>query len=152
MKTSQLDIDYGGTLPSLANLEDPAHPEQRPREALTLPLSEDQTTLASTPSTVPVSWLSATSALNPFFGYPVSTSSSNRRSLFLPHGRRRKRDLARTLAILFWMRWRTHITIGICLTVIVFVARVVFRKGVVRFPKGIARWYMLLSKRRLISK
>lgn len=149
---SALPQDYGGTLPSLANLEDPAHPEQRPREALTLPLSEDQTTVTSTPSTVPLSWLSATSALNPFFGYPVSTSSSNRRSLSLLHGRRRKRDLARTLAILFWMRWRSHITIGICLTIIIFVARVVFKKGALRFPKGIARWYMLLPKRRLSSK
>jgi retinaldehyde-binding protein 1 len=133
----------------LANLEDP---EQPSREVLTLPLSEDQTTVTSAPSTVPISWLSATSALNPFFGYPVSTSSSNRLSLSLPHGRRRKRDLARTLLILFWMRWQTHITIGIFLTMIVFVARVVFRKGVLRFPKEIARWYMLLPKRRLSSK
>jgi len=149
---SALPQDYGGTLPSLANLEDPAQPVQRPREVSTLPLPEDQTTAASTPSTVPISWLSPTSVLNPFFGYPVSSSSSNRHSLSLPHGRRRKRDLARTLAILLWMRWQTHITIGICFTVMAFVARVLFGKSVLRFPKRIARWNMLLPKRRLSSK
>lgn len=135
-----MDIDYGGTLPSLVNLEDPAYPEQQSREASTLTLTEDQ--IMVTPSTPPLlSQLSVTSALNPYFGYPVST-----------YGRRRKRDLAKTLATLFWMRWRTHITIVTCLTIMVFVARVVFRKGVLRFPKGIARWYMLLPKRRLSSK
>ena len=120
------------------NLEDPAYPEQQSLEASTLTIPEDQT--MATPSTVPLSQLSVRSALNPYFGYPVST-----------YGRRRKRDLAKTLAILFWMRWRTHITIVTCLTIIVLVARVVFRKGVLRFPKGIARWHMLLPKRRLSS-
>lgn len=121
------------------DLEDPAYPEQHSGEASTLTLSEDQSMV--TPSTVPLSQLSVMSVLNPYFGYPVST-----------YGRRRKRDLAKTLATLFWMRWRTHITIVTCLTIIVLVARVVFRKGVLRFPKGIARWYMLLPKRRFSSK
>ena len=121
------------------NLEDPSYPERQSRESSTLYLSEDQTTV--TPSTVPLSQLSERSVLDPYFGYPVST-----------HGRRRKRDLVKTLAILFWMRWRTHITVVTCLTIIVFVARVLFRKGVLRFPKGIARWYMLLPKRCLSSK
>lgn len=134
-----MDIDYGGTLPSLANLEDPLYPERQSQEASTLTLSEDQTMV--TPSAVPLSQLSERSVLNPYFGYPVST-----------HGRRRKRDLAKTLAILFWMRWRTHIKVVTCLTIIVFVARVAFRKGVLWFPKGIPRWYMLLPKRRWSSK
>lgn len=150
-KTSQLGIDYGGALLPLANLEDPAYLEQRPLEASALALSEDQNMITSMPSTVLLSRLSATSVLNPFFGYPVSTSSSNQHSLCFPYGRRRKRDLAHTLAILFWMRWKSHIVIGICLTVIGFVARVVFKKGVLRFLERIARWYMLLVKRRFSS-
>lgn len=56
--------------------------------------------------------LPSTSLLNPFFGYPVSQTSS---TIMLPHGRRRKRDLAETLAFLFWMRWKKHITLSLVL-------------------------------------
>ncbi|KAL1734709.1 hypothetical protein EV714DRAFT_202033 [Schizophyllum commune] len=75
--------------------------------------------------------LSPLSILNPFFGYPARSHSHapashnslrsghptlpahlrtdalhhRRHSHFLPHGRRRRRDLAKTLLLLFWARW-----------------------------------------------
>lgn len=41
------------------------------------------------------------SPFNPFFGYPVSPTSLNPR-----YGRRRKRDLLKTLAYLWWAKWK----------------------------------------------
>ncbi|KAL1680554.1 hypothetical protein EV122DRAFT_288804 [Schizophyllum commune] len=64
--------------------------------------------------------LSPLSILNPFFGYPshahhhtpahMRSNAIHHRhhkhtSHSLPHGRRRRRDLARTLLLLFWARW-----------------------------------------------
>jgi hypothetical protein len=40
------------------------------------------------------------SSLNPFFGYPITPSMRPR------HGRRRKRDLLKTLILLWWMKWK----------------------------------------------
>ncbi|KAL1721984.1 hypothetical protein EV715DRAFT_194116 [Schizophyllum commune] len=78
--------------------------------------------------------LSPLSILNPFFGYPshAHTSSDHphqhapaslhpraahtrhahhrHTSHSLPHGRRRRRDLAKTLLLLFWARWGTFLT------------------------------------------
>ncbi|KAF8160690.1 CRAL-TRIO domain-containing protein [Crassisporium funariophilum] len=149
-KASALPKDYGGTLPSLALVEDPIKPRRPQAEKLQeTTLLEAQPSVSSSPPGAPVSWLSPVSLLNPFFGYPASTTS-NRRSASLRHGRRRKRDLAKTLATLFWIRWHTRITLGLCLAVIFFLAEIAFRKGFLRFQKGFSLWNMLLSHRRSI--
>lgn len=70
----------------------------------------------------PPVYLSSYAPSNPFYGYPAvihyrrlpdgSLSSSGPQLL---HGRRRKRDLAKTLAFLFVLQWRTklHAWIGV---------------------------------------
>lgn len=65
--------------------------------------------------------LSATSLLNPFFGYP-----SVHDPLAAPtprHGRRRKRDLLRTLARLWWARWRFPATLLLLLVLVILTLR-----------------------------
>ncbi|KAF8902909.1 CRAL-TRIO domain-containing protein [Gymnopilus junonius] len=135
-----LPQDYGGDLSRLSLLEDPMNPRMHPAKL-------EVTCLPSTPSSAPpprtISWLSPTSILNPFFGYPVSTSSTRGPPSFR-HGRRRKRDLVRTLLTLFWIRWRKHITFGLCLTIILVIWRLSFARITLRFPKGnfMLRWFM----------
>ncbi|KIM45318.1 hypothetical protein M413DRAFT_441999 [Hebeloma cylindrosporum] len=148
---SNLPQDYGGILPPLSHLEDPIRPEQlEPQEESDIAAlaSEPEPTLRPNPSFISISWLSPTSLLNPFFGYPV-LSSSRRGPVSFRHGRRRKRDLVRTLAMLFWMRWRRHITALLCVTIMLCVLKRGFRKGNSRFPASISHW--LLSNRRLAS-
>lgn len=52
---------------------------------------------------------------SPYFGYPVLNGTPT-----LRHGRRRKRDLLRTLAGLFWSRW--HKPIGVTMAVVAVIA------------------------------
>ena len=54
---------------------------------------------------------------NSYFGYPVLYDTP---IPTLRHGRRRKRDLFRTLACLFWVRWRKHI--GAVITAVAVIA------------------------------
>ncbi|KAJ6594437.1 CRAL-TRIO domain-containing protein [Mycena capillaripes] len=129
---SMLPKDYGGTLASLTELHDPLwnDPPSRQLFASSRPSS-------SGPSIVPVEQapsitaIPPTSLLNPFFGYPVSSSGG---SPSLHHGRRRKRDLARTLLILAWRRWRRHILT--CVWIFVFILAV----------KGRRTWFIRSSK------
>ncbi|KAJ7162076.1 CRAL-TRIO domain-containing protein [Mycena filopes] len=114
---SMLPKDYGGTLASLTELQhDPLWND---------PPSTSPPQPPSAPSIVPVAQapsitaIAATSLLNPFFGYPVSSSGG---SPSLHHGRRRKRDLARTLLILAWRRWRRRIMT--CVWILVFILTV----------------------------
>ncbi|KIK69267.1 hypothetical protein GYMLUDRAFT_642466 [Collybiopsis luxurians FD-317 M1] len=153
-----LPKDYGGYLPSLNSLPSvspgstttsrSSHtagvtvtppPEPRPRTS-----SNSNASPSLSPKSI---YLSPTSVLNPFFGYPASFTSSPSPSpsasslsphsqpssshgpygspshshlhphLHLHHGRRRKRDLLRTLAALFWLRWRRSI-ITTCLSLV----------------------------------
>ena len=56
--------------------------------------------------------ISPRSHFNPFYGYPIGASPYSRTPAALPylrHGRRRKRDLIRTLAILWWEKWRSRV-------------------------------------------
>lgn len=57
----------------------------------------------------------STSTLNPFFGYPTQVSLSGSQHT-LHHGRRRKRDLVRTLLVLLWLKWRRRLLF--CLSII----------------------------------
>lgn len=125
-------------------------------------LPQAEVEVASTESLIPspslapvprtISWLSPTSILNPFFGYPVSAASTHGPPSFR-YGRRRKRDLARTLLTLFWIRWRKHISFGACLTVILIIWRLHSPRIRLRFPqrnlgsnwftsgRGIIQWF-----------
>ena len=89
----------------------------------------------------PLTSLSPTSLLNPFFGYPAS---SHKGFLSLQHGRRRKRDLARTLAVLFWIRWRKRIMTGVVVVLCALGLAMGKRAGHLRFlgPSwAISRFY-----------
>ncbi|KAM6502110.1 CRAL-TRIO domain containing protein [Amanita muscaria] len=115
---SALLKEYGGTLPFLAQSEDPCS-FLNPLMRLTIaapPQIQPETGVKT-----PKRDLSATSLLNPFFGYPASQASG---VTILPHGRRRKRDLARTLALLFWTRWQRHITLAVVIAIVVLAVKI----------------------------
>lgn len=138
-------IDYGGSLPPLTCLSDPLRlsesPSPRPQDPSQpydlLPAYQPPAPTMSTS-------LPSTSPLNPFFGYPAS---SRHGFTSLQHGRRRKRDLARTLALLFWIRWRKHLIVGLLLAVCAFAVKLVMRRRLLHFPKGSLDWRALLSSR-----
>ncbi|GBE80468.1 CRAL-TRIO domain-containing protein [Sparassis latifolia] len=126
---SSLPHEFGGCLPPLSKLEDPLRIHTYPLAAEFVehsrprgqPSPPHPPSIAS--SSVGAS-LSPTSSSNPFFGYPVSYHTS---TPTLRHGRRRKRDLLRTLARLFWARWHFHISASLCL-LLVFVAATLVRR------------------------
>lgn len=115
-------VDYGGQLPFLSQLDDPLHSFVRSASAaaqrtLTIQRSPPPHIPAmsshSEPAGRPINRnITPTSTLNPFFGYPVYYTASSSVPA-LQHGRRRKRDLIRTLGRLWWIRWRKHVTRGI---------------------------------------
>ncbi|GLB37805.1 putative CRAL/TRIO domain containing protein [Lyophyllum shimeji] len=112
---SSLPEDYGGVLPPLKLLDDPLRTQETPLESIFVENGRIEETDPPSASHRPASTsLSPTSLINPFYGYPATSSSG---SLSLPHGRRRKRDLARTLTLLFWMRWRKTLVIGLLLAI-----------------------------------
>jgi hypothetical protein len=115
--------EYGGSLPTLDQIEDALRSEyQRTHtapscpsdfSAASAPASSSSSSRSTDPKVLqgpsikrsPSSsvFLAPTSPLNPFFGYPVITSSSSPHTI--RHVRRRRRDLVRTLAVLWWQRW-----------------------------------------------
>jgi retinaldehyde-binding protein 1 len=121
-------------LPSLFDLEDPLRPRQ-----LALFPALDRVPSKHPVELVPhggsISRLSSTSALNPFYGYPVAPAPT-RGVPALRFGRRRKRDLIRTLAKLFWLRWHNQTSALLCLVVLVVLFRFVSRRGLLRIPRG----------------
>jgi hypothetical protein len=129
-----ISADYGGTLPLLAQMEDPLRTINLQTEAVEPPPHRFGTGSLQVDSRAKLS-LSSTSLLNPFFGYPVSQSSG---AVTLHHGRRRKRDLAGTLALLFWIRWRKHITLAIVMATLIFTIKA-------RQPRGIRGYIGILS-------
>ncbi|KAI0786560.1 CRAL-TRIO domain-containing protein [Abortiporus biennis] len=142
---ASLPRDYGGELPYLSELEDPLHAYIRAASVHTIrrplsgpspsapistsPVTEKPAELAPEPPLPEptLRHISPTSILNPFFGYPVYyTTDSKSSTPTLHHGRRRKRDLLRTLATLWWLRWRKQISavgVVVAVTILVVVAR-----------------------------
>ncbi len=124
-------IDYGGVLEPLSTICDSSQGSQ------ISPSSQS----ASTPETTylsPIpgpSSLSPTSMINPFFGYPVSVTGT---SASLHYGRRRKRDLAKTLMLLLWLRWRRRIMACFWLGMFALAVRLWSRRWLLRSPKGLA--------------
>ncbi|KIY50158.1 hypothetical protein FISHEDRAFT_71774 [Fistulina hepatica ATCC 64428] len=101
---------YGGSLPDGASLPlfELFWPSSAPNSA-----SSDRHARSANSDPVPACEpplsrisLSSTSLDNPFFGYPTTWQ---RGTAFLRHGRRRKRDLVRTLLVLLWRRWHLRI-------------------------------------------
>lgn len=143
--------DYGGTLPSLADLDDPlcAGGQESP---YVRPPSKQLQQQQLSPSFVPlapylvldapsIARISPTSALNPFFGYPIQALGG---SPSLHHGRRRKRDLIRTLGLLFWVRWRRPISTCLWLFVVALTVRGA-RSWFLRSSRGLSVWKVFLS-------
>ncbi|KAG7098311.1 hypothetical protein E1B28_000272 [Marasmius oreades] len=97
---SSLPKDYGGDLAPLKFLNNYLHP-RKVKTVCNNGNCEEPSSVV--PRTSPAS-LSPMSSSNPYFGYPLSISDSGSSSL--RHGRKRKRDLARTLLTLLWHRWR----------------------------------------------
>ncbi|KAF9527318.1 CRAL-TRIO domain-containing protein [Crepidotus variabilis] len=128
--------EFGGSLPSLRSVEDPLYPPTGPVSSdIVLEPAVVTAKIASSVHSTPLVRMSSTSALNPFFGYPISASST-RDGPALRHGRRRKRDLFRTLVKLFWLRWQSHLKLGFYLATLVVVMKLVLNR----------RWTQLLRR------
>ena len=141
--------DWGGDLPPFAELDDPLQsyvalaatsspPEQTPAHDRTPrhdPAPHDHPPGPPEPVRAV---LSSTSLLNPFFGYPAVHDPSAAPSL--RHGRRRKRDLLRTLARLWWARWGDPAKALLAAIVLVLV----LRKARGHLPR--AGWRLLPSR------
>ncbi|KAI0665990.1 CRAL-TRIO domain-containing protein [Trametes maxima] len=128
--------DYGGELPALSELPDPlekliAPAPASPEKAVALTHLVPPEPLPRVPS------ISPTSHLNPYFGYPVSGRDAL--TPRLRHGRQRKRDLLRTLAGLWWGKWKHRVYRGALLAVVLLCMMVASRR----------RWRILRSKPQL---
>jgi len=140
-----LPKEFGGLLPPLSELEDPlcaylsdSSSEPKEPEASTSAVGLEQHTRPTSPSSG--SSMSPTSPGNPFYGYPVASSTS---VPTLVHGRRRKRDLFRTLMRLLWARWSRYIMTLLVLFLAITMYRVV---RVMRSKKSRWRRPPLLDK------
>lgn len=109
--------DFGGSLPVSSTLQDPFFERLPSRFRRSRSLSSSGRSLPQLQAPEPgppnpraqgrqlarldTSVPAVHSPFNPFFGYPVSPTSLNPR-----YGRRRKRDLLRTLTYLWWAKWK----------------------------------------------
>jgi len=145
-----LPEEYGGTLLSLEGAEASSNDHDLSpllNSTDVTPIHPPSTTLIPTPSppTSPdaFSSISSMSLLNPFFGYPISSSLTSSNTHVFPHGRRRKRDLLRTLVLLWWARWRNHISVVLWFILAMLAVRLAIRKwllGSRRLPVWRAMW------------
>ncbi|KAF7783025.1 hypothetical protein Agabi119p4_2401 [Agaricus bisporus var. burnettii] len=135
MTPAAVPKNYGGALPLLTDLDDPLRPARR-----TQPCSSTKRVIeggsssptSHQPTSGYIQSISPTSALNPFYGYPISPSRGFPQ---LHYGRRRKRDLVRTLICLFWLRWRTQIKVGAVLAAVALIVNFSLRRGLLRSPR-----------------
>ncbi|KAF6763121.1 hypothetical protein DFP72DRAFT_524255 [Ephemerocybe angulata] len=119
-----LPREYGGDLPDLAQLNAPEEGEGYPSHpSPQAGAGSQEVSLEDLPSTPLAAFISPTSLLNPFFGYPATSSPSGRNVPGLHHGRRRKRDLLRTLAFLWWNRWHSHIMFALCVSIAILLVK-----------------------------
>jgi len=118
--------DYGGNLSFLKDLDDPLRPRRTSLPEANAVGGEVPSAISHQPTSGYVSSISPAFLLNPFYGYPAT---SIRGYPQLHHSRRRKRDLARTLVWLFWLRWRSHISSVVILTTLVLALNFAIRKG-----------------------
>ncbi|TCD67867.1 hypothetical protein EIP91_011864 [Steccherinum ochraceum] len=124
--------DYGGDMSPLSQLDDPLHSYLRPSpESLVLsptspasPSSAPPCSIGLVPRHAPAHPASSsrTSATNPFFGYPITYTTSSSSTPALRYGRRRKRDLLCTLVQLWWMRWKVQTTLTLAVFLVALLA------------------------------
>ncbi|KAI0029881.1 CRAL-TRIO domain-containing protein, partial [Vararia minispora EC-137] len=102
---ASLPRDYGGDLPPLADLPSVLAPSRCGSPDPIVQPNAVYAVRSQRPSWRRPS-VSPRSLSNPFFGYPVSEGNLQPTPT---HGRLRKRDLVRTLVLLFWDRWRAYL-------------------------------------------
>lgn len=137
--------DYGGHLPRLPELpnllDTTAHvistrissfspsrpsPKDEDNSASPIHLPESSVDYARRRKITSFAHLSPRSRFNPFYGYPIDPSphsSAPFTSHYLRYGRRRKRDLIRTLVALLWEKWGSRVSWTFSLFFIFFCAR-----------------------------
>jgi len=144
---SSLPQDYGGHLPRLPevlpNLLDttahvistrissfsPSRPSPKDEDNSASPIhlpEESSADYARRRKITSFAHVSPRSRFNPFYGYPIDPSphSSGPFTLhYLRYGRRRKRDLIRTLVTLWWEKWGSRVSWTFSLLFIFFCAR-----------------------------
>ena len=94
--------------------------------SLTHALGENVATCATRRKIASRAHVSPRSQCNPFYGYPIGPSTSSLSPAALPYlryGRRRKRDLIRTLAALWWEKWRSRVSWTASLLFVFFCVR-----------------------------
>ncbi|KAH7924238.1 CRAL/TRIO domain-containing protein [Leucogyrophana mollusca] len=146
---SALPREYGGLLPVLDDLDDPLPhltiPQERPRKLQEPdPDGSDVQVSTSIPRTSSSISIPPTSFLNPFYGYPVVTSSSNPHNF--RYNRRRKRDLLRTLAILWWRRWGMRSIAALCVLAVLVTNRTQLKRWLplsAAAAGGVTSWQQL---------
>ncbi|KAJ6498809.1 CRAL-TRIO domain-containing protein [Mycena sanguinolenta] len=142
---AMLPKDYGGALASLTELHDPLWTDPPSPE----PGASSETSVSASPiapAAPSITVIAPTSLLNPFFGYPITSSGG---LPALHHGRRRKRDLARTLLILAWRRWRRHFMV--CIWVLVFILTIRGRRAWSRtIQRGKSIWAVMYGPTALL--
>ncbi|KZT10911.1 CRAL/TRIO domain-containing protein [Laetiporus sulphureus 93-53] len=124
-----LPSDFGGQLPPLTALDDPLQGHVRrsddgEKAGRISAFSNEAPNIPHTNSTSQAAagqFQSPTSPSNPFFGYPVRYGTPVPTLL---HGRRRKRDLFRVLARLFWARWKTRVVVILGISVAFIIRRI----------------------------
>ncbi|KAG7446558.1 CRAL/TRIO domain-containing protein [Guyanagaster necrorhizus] len=128
---SALPQDYGGVLEPLSTICDSLQGRQIfPSTSQAAPTPKYDLSSIPDPSS-----LSPTSMFNPFFGYPVSVTGT---SATLHYGRRRKRDLAKTLLLLLWLRWGRRIMACFWFGMFALTMRLWSRRWLLCSPKGLA--------------
>lgn len=132
--------EYGGFLAALSQLEDPLEKLTAPPPALSPECPSKSVRLEPPPSSsvARVPSISPTSHLNPYFGYPVSGRDAATTPR-LRHGRQRKRDLLRTLASLWWGRWRSRVYLLLCIVLAVVMVTPRRRPRILRWKQAVRR-------------
>ncbi|TBU48149.1 CRAL/TRIO domain-containing protein [Dichomitus squalens] len=143
LSAAAIPCDYGGSLPLLTELEDPLENFVVNREegtpGMSNPPAQPAVSDASASSSQPiprVPSISTYSHLNPYFGYPVSRQGAPTPKL--RHGRQRKRDLLRTLAALWWSKWRNRFLLLLCVVVCVITYRLRRTPRMLRWSQGMS--------------
>lgn len=105
--------------------------------SLSLPSAVTPTGPATVGRPLPLSISATHSPINPFFGYPIEPNSMNPR-----HGRRRKRDLFATLALLWWTKWKKTVMWWALAGVVVLIMR----------KRMVQSWRLKTQKRLILEK
>jgi retinaldehyde-binding protein 1 len=145
IRPSSLPQDYGGLRPLLSEipnmLDVPQTPTLTPSPSESQSSQEEAGGASPSPPHAPagntaassnrrkiasLAHVSPRSQCNPFYGYPIGQPPYSLMPASLPylrHGRRRKRDLIRTLVTLWWEKWRSRVSCTAPLLFVFFCVR-----------------------------